>query len=216
MARPVGVRNADFEQKRERLLDGLTAYALADGVHLPSMRQLSIAANSSQPTLCHYFDDRAGLVCAIIERLRETTRPVRKQMRIPGKSLEASVNSLLSLAADASQNRTYLRSHAFAIREGMVDPDVYTAYSRQLVDTAIDAIAERFVKSPGGPRNFANARSAAQILYFSLHGMAMRRALENQFYDRETFVREMRLLSAWFLKGFLANPDADITNVCVQ
>lgn len=215
MARPVGVKNADFEQKREKLLDGLTAYALSDGVHLPSMRQLSIAVNTSQPTLSHYFDDRAGVVSAIIERLRETTRPIRTQMRLPESSLEASVNSFLKLAADASQNRSYLKSHAFAIREGMLDPDVYTVYSRELIDTAIEAIAERFVKSPGGPRNFANARSAAQFLYFAVHGMAMRRALEDQFYDRETFVREMRLLSAWFLKGFLTNPDADITGTAM-
>ena len=69
MSRPAGARNHDFCEKRTALLDTLTDFALAAALTRPSLRQIAIAANQSEPTLRHYFGDRQGLVLEIIENI---------------------------------------------------------------------------------------------------------------------------------------------------
>ncbi|MEM5515999.1 hypothetical protein WNY37_03490 [Henriciella sp. AS95] len=210
MARPVGVRNPDFEKKKSDLIDKLTSFVLSDGVALPSMRQLAIAADTSQPTLNHYFSDRDGVIIAVIERLRIMSEPLRRQLRYAERTVEESIAGFIKIVKDLSGNDTYLRSHSFSIREGMVNPAVLKAYIEQLVDPAIDAIAERIVKTPGGSKNFATARVAARALYDAANSIAMRTALAGMRPDADEFERQLALMENWFLHGFLDYPDGPV------
>lgn len=207
MARPSGVRNPDFDIKRNALLDKLTAYVLSDDVQLPSMRQLAIAAETSQPTLNHYFGDRPGVMVAIIHRLRLMSRPIRRQLRFAERNIEESIAGFVRIAIELASNDTYRRSHAFAIREGMVDEEVLSTYMEEMVEPAIDAIAERIVKTPGGSRNFATARVAARLLYDGANSVVLRCAMSDITPDTAEFERQVTLMHNWFLHGFLRFPD---------
>ena len=77
MARPRGTRSEDYEAKRAALIAKLRDRLRAPGPR-PSLRELSVAAEVSQPTLRHYFGDREGLVRAVMaDELEGGTAPLR-------------------------------------------------------------------------------------------------------------------------------------------
>jgi TetR/AcrR family transcriptional regulator, regulator of autoinduction and epiphytic fitness len=55
-------------KKAETILDGATQEFMAHGYAATSMNQIAIAAKVSKPTLYTYFQDKAGLFVALIER----------------------------------------------------------------------------------------------------------------------------------------------------
>lgn len=55
-------------KKAETILDGATQEFMAHGYAATSMNQIAIAAKVSKPTLYTYFQDKAGLFIALIER----------------------------------------------------------------------------------------------------------------------------------------------------
>jgi AcrR family transcriptional regulator len=70
VARTLGSRNADYEDTRLALARRLSSVVLGkDGVRV-SLRQLAEAADTSVATLKHYFQDRDGVVHAVMESLR--------------------------------------------------------------------------------------------------------------------------------------------------
>ncbi|MDX2010946.1 MAG: TetR/AcrR family transcriptional regulator [Myxococcaceae bacterium] len=66
MARPGGTRNKDFAQTRLGLLGTLTREVLSDRSRLSSFNELARAAGVSRTTLRHYFEDRSGVIAALI------------------------------------------------------------------------------------------------------------------------------------------------------
>lgn len=205
MARPIGVRNTNYEEKRTALLEAMLDYVLQDDVQLPSFRQLAIAAETSQPTLNHYFGDRTGLIVAIIEQLHERSAPVRERLRLPAQTISEAVDIYTTISIRLSQDNAYLNSHVFAIREGMADQRVFEAYNRLLVEPGVAAIAERLVKSKGGPMNYASAVTAAHMLMSSAMFMALRKKLLGA--ETVDIEREFSLISTWLKNGMVNDPD---------
>ena len=80
MARPAGVKNQDYEEKRVALLDAMISHVEREDVVQPSLRQLAIAAGVSDINLKHYFGDRRGVVIALFKHMRDTTRQVRASL----------------------------------------------------------------------------------------------------------------------------------------
>ncbi|RIJ24356.1 TetR/AcrR family transcriptional regulator [Henriciella barbarensis] len=164
MARPAGVRNQDFEQKKQALTDKLLAFVLSDGVERPSFRQLAIAAETSEPTLRHYFTDRTGLIIHLMEQITERSEPLREALSQPQDSLDDAVLGYFRQMAVLTKTDAYVRVHAFAIREAMGDEGIQKFYLKKFLSAGIDAVAERIVRSKNGLATFDEARHAATLI----------------------------------------------------
>lgn len=164
MSRPVGVRNKDFEEKKQALLEALTDFLLSEGVELPSFRQMAIAAGTSEPTLRHYFSNRSGVIVAVFEYMHKLSVPLRQNSAQPGRNLAESIDEYIDLVANSRKVTRYIRAHGLGIREGMNSEQAREAYLRYLLLPAIDSIAEKLVRTPNGPKNYETARLAGVML----------------------------------------------------
>ena len=208
MARPSGRRNEDYEEKRSALIDRLTRFVLDEGVNLPSLRQLAIAADTSQPTLNHYFGNRTGIIIAIIERMARMSAPLRDQMKRPAGTLEESLADYARLAGRLSSRKSYMNAHIFAIREGMNNPEVFKANDEGLLQTAIDALAERLVKSEGGPVNCAQAQVAGRMMMACAMMDALRNMLNGSRDAASIDTSDYPTMLNWLAHGVIRDPNA--------
>ncbi len=207
MARPSGIRNPGYEEKRDAFLDTLTKFVMEQGVRLPSLRQLAIAAETSEPTLKHYFEDRTGVIIAIIERMGTMSDTLRDRLSAPAENIEIALSEYGRIASRLSSDAGYMNSHIFAIREGMVEESIFEAYNRVLVEPAISSIAQRLVKSKGGPVNYSTARVAADMLMSCAMMMALRRVVVEADTPQTGLDREYQLMINWITQGLIADPD---------
>lgn len=202
MARPAGVRNSDFNQKKLSLLEKLTEYLLRDGVYVPSLRQLAIAAETSEPTLRHYFGDRSGLIVAVLEHIGKTDEPILTSLREPQESCEGALNGFMQYLQRFRAHRNYSKIQALGIRESLADEDVQSAYLQKLVRPGVEVLTERFLRSRGGPATFTEARSAATMtisasIFMVLHQDVLN-GKEHMPIDHETYLEHVGQM---FLKG---------------
>lgn len=208
MPRPAGVRNQDYDEKRKALVEAAAGYVLREDVQTPSFRQMAMATGASEPTLKHYFDNRTGLVVAIIQHFDEKSEPVRAYLKQSFESVEAALHDYKTLAVRVGQDATFVRTHLFGLRESFLDMNVFQAYIRHLVDPGTEALAERIVKSPGGPADHASARMAATHIFANALFLACRRHLLG---SGSPFVpdidRSFQLMTNWLLYGMLNDPE---------
>lgn len=207
MGRPTGVKNQDYDEKRDALLTSLVAYVQTKDVSLPSLRQMAIHAGVSDVTLRHYFGDRTGLIIAIIRRIHDDTENLRAAMRQPADTVSEAVEDYVSLAYSASQNDAYFRSHVFAIREAMLEPAVFDAYNKWLFEPGVEALAERLIKSVGGPSNFPSARHAAEIIISSAMVLALRHQMSSGCDGQGEISKGLSRIQQWMLNGILRDPN---------
>jgi AcrR family transcriptional regulator len=164
MARPKGVRNPDFEDKRARLVDALTSFALSTDLERTSLRQFASAAGVAEPTLRHYFTDREGVVKAILARIAERGRPFIAFAATPGQSYAETVRSYLDLSLAGVLHKGFVRAHAFGLIEGMADRELGRAYLEALLEPSLEAIEAKlgpFFPESADPQD---ARAAAFVL----------------------------------------------------
>ncbi|HIG22572.1 MAG TPA: TetR/AcrR family transcriptional regulator [Henriciella sp.] len=154
----------DFEQKKQALTDKLLAYVLSDGVDRPSFRQLAIAAETSEPTLRHYFKDRTGLIIHLLEQINDRSEPMRDILRQPQDNLDDAVKGYFRQMAALTRTDSYVKVHAFGIREAMADEEIQKFYLQKYLASGIDSVAERLVRSKGGVKSFDEARHAAILI----------------------------------------------------
>jgi AcrR family transcriptional regulator len=164
MPRPAGVRNHDFAEKREALLDRLCDFALQAGVQRPSLRRFARAAKASEPTLRHYFSDRQGLIVAILECLGRDMSARGSDHRtgnMPGGPLDAQLSGLLG----GLRERAQIRAHAFGLTEGLADPVVGEAYLEHVLEPRLRAIEDSLgdISPAQRPRPVLRAASLAML-----------------------------------------------------
>ncbi len=209
MSRPAGVRNQDFDEKRQALVEAIANFALFEGVERPSFRQMAIAAETSEPTLRHYFKDRRGVIVAIFKHLNEITEPMRAITAIPEASLGEAISSHLSRIMEFRKSTRYIRGQEFGIRESMSSEAAREAYLKYLVEPGVDAIAEKLVKTPGGPKNYQTARSAGMMLMSASIMMVLHQELLNgKTYAPVDVDGYFDQLKAWLENGMKNDPDA--------
>ncbi|WP_300378025.1 hypothetical protein [Henriciella sp.] len=208
MARPAGVRNQDFEVKRRVLLQKLTDYALQDGVELPSFRQLAIAAETSEPTLRHYFSNRSGVVVAIMEYLHDISGYMRDGLSKPDNSIREGLESYHEKLMDFMRNSRLIVAHAFGIRESMSDAAAREAYLKYLLMPSADALTEKLAHTEGGPENHDTAHAAAMMLMSSSLMMILHQELldgkKHMPIDVDWY---LSLVRNWLRDGLEANPE---------
>ncbi len=205
MPRPAGVRNRDFEKKREILLDTLTEFALNDDLRSPSLRQFAIAASASEPTLRHYFGDRRGVVIAILGHINKRALPIWSVVRTPSDNPGAAVEEYFRVTRAGMVHGGFARAHAFGIIEGMADEVVGQAYLEYLLDPALEAVREKLSQTPGGGISEENGRAAAFMMLSPILVMTLHQLLlggeERSPLDPDTFFSQIQ---TWLASGFSA------------
>jgi len=208
MPRPPGTRNQDFAEKRRALIDKLTWFVLREDAERPSLRQLAIAAETSEPTLRHYFTDRSGAIVAILAHVHEISEFMRDRARQPAGSVADSLKDYQAMIAEYREDTPYLQAHAFGIRESMSDPQARKAYLEYIVEPSVDALAERLIKTQGGPGDFQTARAAAFMLMSSTVFMLMhQRLLDGEIHKPVDMDAYFTLVRNWMLQGLENDPE---------
>ncbi|MCA8898925.1 MAG: hypothetical protein R3C00_05300 [Hyphomonas sp.] len=161
MARPSGVRNHDFEEKRAGLLNALTEFALGSDLCRPSLRQFAIACATSEPNLRHYFGNRQGLVIAILANIGER-RVAAWQIPVGAARNPAEVlETYFRLSEAVVRKGGFIRAHAFGIIEGVADPEIGRAYLDHVLDPSLTSICRNLAATPGCPADDRTLRIAA-------------------------------------------------------
>ncbi|MCG8442484.1 MAG: TetR/AcrR family transcriptional regulator [Caulobacterales bacterium] len=166
MARPRGVRNPDFEQKRNRLIEALTNHVLAADLKRASLRQFAQAAGVSEPTLRHYFEDRRGVVCAILKRIAERTREFLEPDSVASFDYHGVLHDQAGRTLDAVSGGMFVRAHVFGLIEGAADEELGRLYVTTLLEPALSAFEEGMAAflDPADPDS--QRRRAAALMFF--------------------------------------------------
>ncbi|MCA8892965.1 MAG: TetR/AcrR family transcriptional regulator [Hyphomonas sp.] len=174
MARTPGARNYNFDAKRAALLESVIDFALSGDIQRPSLRQLAMAAETSEPTLRHYFTDRKGLVIAMMAELGERAQPIWAQLSEPAASVDEAVSACFRHALNRMNDDLFVRMHAFGMVEGMADRDVGQAYLEHVLEPSLDCVCIKLSGTPGTPEDPNELRTAAiamfsPVIMMSLH-----------------------------------------------
>ena len=191
MARPAGVRNQDFEEKRIALLRKVTAYLLRDDVLKPSFRQLAIAAGN-----------RSGVIVEAFRLIHEESEHLRDFLRQPETDCAHAVRGYLDYVQTLAENERYVQAHVLGIRESLEDDQVKEAYLNLFVGPGVEALAERLIKTPGPPETYEDAQSAAMMIISASVTMILHQEVLNgrKFMpmDRKAYLEQF---GHWFLTG---------------
>jgi len=162
MPRPLGRRNPDYEEKREKLVQELADHVLRSELKRPSFRQLAAAAQVSEPTLRHYFGDRDGAAADILRALGERARPFIEAVAQPARTLGEAVDTYVALAKVGVAHGGFARAHAFGLVEGVADERVGRVYLEALLEPSLAALEARLRPHVADP---AQARAAALLVF---------------------------------------------------
>ncbi|HAE26466.1 MULTISPECIES: TetR/AcrR family transcriptional regulator [Hyphomonas] len=165
MARTPGARNYNFDAKRSALLESVITFALSGEIQRPSLRQLALAAETSEPTLRHYFTDRKGLVIAMMAELGERAQPIWRQLEQPSESMTDAINACFRHALTRMGDDLFFRMHAFGMVEGMAEPDVGQAYLEHVLEPSLDCVCRKLSRTPGSPDDPEEIRTASIAMF---------------------------------------------------
>ncbi len=202
MPRPAGVRNHNFEAKRNALLDTLTEFALRDDLRRPSLRQFALAAGASEPTLRHYFRDRQGVVIAILEHIHARAVPLWDVIKTGSPDTATAVAEYFRVTEAGLTHGGFARAHAFGLIEGMSDEAVGRAYLEYLLDPALDAVSAKMDATPGRPETETERRASAFMMLSPILVMTLHQQLlggkDASPIDTNGF---MTLMQTWLASG---------------
>ena len=86
MARTKGSRNAGYDERRLALARKVRTALMKDDGLRTSMRSLAEVAGTSVATLKHYFDDREGVMVAVMESMRIDGAPHMARASLPAST----------------------------------------------------------------------------------------------------------------------------------
>ncbi|MFT5775222.1 MAG: AcrR family transcriptional regulator [Hyphomonas sp.] len=203
MARPAGVRNHDFEQKRNALVEGLSQFAVTAELRRTSLRQFAKAVDVSEPTLRHYFKDRRGVVVAILEYMGTFGRSVRGDFAAPSDSITNAVKDYYKVATPGPQFEMYTRAHAVGLIEGIAEDTAGKAYLKYMLEPALTANTEKLTATPGSPKSALELRAAAfairsPLIFMGIHQTLLGGAEEAPIDSQAT----IGLLQTWLGEAF--------------
>lgn len=166
MAATAARADRGVSDRKTELLHILARTAVADRSAPVSLRQFAIRAGVSEPTLRHYFNDRQGVVIAIIALFADGARDWLERCAQPQGSLEAAVSGYGDMALEGADTDQFAQAHAFALVESIHDPLVARAYLDTIIEPSLKVIEARLAPSldPDGTR-CDEVRHAALALY---------------------------------------------------
>lgn len=165
MPRPLGRRNPDYDEKRERLVRDLAEFVLRSDLTRPSFRQLAQAGGVAEPTLRHYFGDRDGVATAILALLGEQAKPLIDAVATPAPNAAAAVDTYIDLSRIGVATGGFGRAHSFGLVEGVADEKVGEAYLELLLEPSLQALENRLAPYLGPDASPARKRAAALMIF---------------------------------------------------
>ncbi len=146
MARTPGSRNADYEEQRIALARKLRAALLEDGGLKLSMRRLADEAGTSVATLKHYFEDRLGLLEAVMQTTRIDGAPHMARAAIPTTSdVRGSLLGFLGGIKTAWFQFQVGKVHAAMLAEGLAARAVGPGYVTHMLEPLLQ-VGEQFLQ----------------------------------------------------------------------
>jgi AcrR family transcriptional regulator len=131
------------QDRKSELLAILAQTAIADRSAPVSLRQFAIKAGVSEPTLRHYFNDRQGVVIAIIGYFAEGARDWLARSAEPAATVKDAIGGYADLAMEGADTDIFAQAHAFALVESIHDPVVARAYLDRIIEPSLKAIEHR-------------------------------------------------------------------------
>lgn len=163
MPRPLGKRNPDYEEKRERLVQDLADFVLRSELVRPSFRQLAHAGHVAEPTLRHYFGDRESVAREILRAFGERAAPWMAAVAERTPSLADAVSTYIALSRVGVAQGPFARAHAFGLIEGVADESAGRAYLHELLEPSLAALETRLAPHLTGAE--VSARVAALCIF---------------------------------------------------
>jgi AcrR family transcriptional regulator len=165
MPRPLGRRNPDYEEKRERLAQDLADFVLKSELKRTSFRQLAHAGAVAEPTLRHYFGDREGVAAELLRVLADRAAPFINAVAEPGPDLESAVKGYVAASQAGVAHGGFARAHMFGLLEGVADESVGQAYLTQLLEPSLSALEKRLAAHLDGTASPVELRAAALMIF---------------------------------------------------
>lgn len=165
MPRPLGRRNPDYEEKRDRLVRDLTDHVINSELTRQSFRQMALAGQVAEPTLRHYFGDRDGVAREILQELGARAKPFIDAVAQPTATPAAAVDAYVELSRAGVQHGGFGRAHAFGLIEGVADPSVGRIYLTELLEPSLRALETRLAPHLEPGATALDARAAALMLF---------------------------------------------------
>jgi len=144
MSRTSGARNADFEERRWALARKVRPTVFSDRGARVSLRELATAGGTSVSTLKHYFQNRSGVLQAVLESQRIDAAPFLAMASIPTdpnlrRSLEQYVAGLREAWFVHGVGNIEARSLAAGLSESALGP----AYVNSILEPLLQSFEQR-------------------------------------------------------------------------
>jgi AcrR family transcriptional regulator len=163
-------------KQRERILDAAEACFIRHGFHAASMAHIAQTAEMSAGLIYRYFDGKAAIVMAIIERHLESEH----YKKIGQLHSAADVCRSILETFDAWRRREDPKMNPVLMielaAESTRDPEIARAVRTKdrAFEPSITALVRRIASSRGVKLSLAAARSRSMVLQCLVEGLAMR------------------------------------------
>ncbi|WP_181164713.1 TetR/AcrR family transcriptional regulator [Amaricoccus solimangrovi] len=206
--RAKGTRNAEYDARRQRLLEHLGRALKAGGTRRPTLRELAKACGCGVSTLNHYFGRREDIVAAVFEESHQGAARQIANIRRGDPPFEESIREVAGKAWMALADRGVARTLALGLAEGLGSPRLGEAYISEMFDPFILALAERLASHIArGEMREVDPRMAALALASPLLLAALhQRELQGERVlplASDDFVEH---LAAAFIRAYRAEP----------
>lgn len=146
MSRTAGARNADFEQRRNALIDKARIRLSAQEGDAPSFRELALAAGVSVATLRHYFGTREALIKAVFTlALQGAGRHLSRarQTESQNDELQPVLEGFLSRVVQGWTSGHVGSLHRIGLAEGLRSPATGVDYLVDVLEPTLQALEQR-------------------------------------------------------------------------
>lgn len=146
MSRTAGARNADFEQRRNALIDKARIRLSAQDGDAPSFRELALAAGVSVATLRHYFGSREALIKAVFTlALQGAGKHLdrTRQTETHKDELQPVLEAFLSRLVQGWTSGHVGTLHRIGLAEGLRSPATGVDYLSDVLEPTLQALEAR-------------------------------------------------------------------------
>lgn len=144
MPRREGSKNEDYENKRNKLLETLFQKLVQKKFReFPSFRNVSELLSVTPPTLQHYFEDRKGLMTALIQYIEQKGEGYLEKVKLPEGKGKESIFKLLQFITSGFEDGPVGTIHQFGLAHGMGEKELGPTYLTHLFEPLLSAVEKR-------------------------------------------------------------------------
>ncbi|TGL18976.1 TetR/AcrR family transcriptional regulator [Leptospira yanagawae] len=146
MPRPEGSKNEDYEVKRNKILESLFQKLVQKKFReFPSFRNVAKLLNVSPPTLKHYFQNRNGVMTALLTHIKSKGESYLEKILVPEGNGKESIHKLLQYITSGFEAGPVGTIHQFGLAHGMGEKELGPSYLVHLFEPLLDAVERRLI-----------------------------------------------------------------------